>query len=353
LLTPASIAPSHTHQICLECIYETSELAWLPESRVGVTMSKDLRKDRVDSNERRSLQQKLPPQSGHTLQSGHRQQDESQRFSFGQPQVNRTPARILQRSISASISANTSANISTNTSANNGRTAQESTQPIVSTSPKPNPLPTPVASSAQKPRHSFKHLSRALKHPLMLVGFAWSTVMLIAGIAAVSIVHIEPFEQNIANSDATEQHQPQPETLQPLNDSSPTATPQDSNVQPPSRLRVSAREEANLPFLTLGLVALSCAATSFFLSYRSRPKQVGNRSHLPSKHRRLPRHISSKTSFKRKAESTSSHQENHTFTQSAPVTVLPSEQDHPLDWQEPSVADHLDLRQRRPLSYWL
>lgn len=35
------------------------------------------------------------------------------------------------------------------------------------------------------------------------------------------------------------------------------------------------------------------------------------------------------------------------------VTVLPIEQSHPLDWDEPSLADSLDLRQRRPLSYWL
>jgi hypothetical protein len=35
------------------------------------------------------------------------------------------------------------------------------------------------------------------------------------------------------------------------------------------------------------------------------------------------------------------------------VTVIQEGQDHPLDWNEPSLADSLDLRQRRPLSYWL
>lgn len=33
--------------------------------------------------------------------------------------------------------------------------------------------------------------------------------------------------------------------------------------------------------------------------------------------------------------------------------VLPADQSHPLDWDEPSLADSLDLRQRRPLSDWL
>lgn len=35
------------------------------------------------------------------------------------------------------------------------------------------------------------------------------------------------------------------------------------------------------------------------------------------------------------------------------ATIVPAHQDHPLDWDEPSLADNLDLRQRRPLSYWL
>ncbi|MFM7425578.1 MAG: hypothetical protein ACKO7W_11395 [Elainella sp.] len=39
--------------------------------------------------------------------------------------------------------------------------------------------------------------------------------------------------------------------------------------------------------------------------------------------------------------------------ESVDVAVVPEGQDHPLDWTEPSLADSLDLRQRRPLSYWL
>lgn len=35
------------------------------------------------------------------------------------------------------------------------------------------------------------------------------------------------------------------------------------------------------------------------------------------------------------------------------VTIVSDDQSHPLDWDEPSLADSLDLRQRRPLSYWL
>lgn len=35
------------------------------------------------------------------------------------------------------------------------------------------------------------------------------------------------------------------------------------------------------------------------------------------------------------------------------VTVMPNGEIHPLDWDEPSLADNLDLRQQRPLSYWL
>jgi hypothetical protein len=37
----------------------------------------------------------------------------------------------------------------------------------------------------------------------------------------------------------------------------------------------------------------------------------------------------------------------------SPVSILAADQSHPLDWDEPSLADNLDLRQKRPLSYWL
>ncbi|MBE9177882.1 hypothetical protein IQ268_04700 [Oculatella sp. LEGE 06141] len=35
------------------------------------------------------------------------------------------------------------------------------------------------------------------------------------------------------------------------------------------------------------------------------------------------------------------------------ITVLPTGQSHPLDWNQPSLADDLDLRRRQPLSHWL
>lgn len=44
---------------------------------------------------------------------------------------------------------------------------------------------------------------------------------------------------------------------------------------------------------------------------------------------------------------------NATNVQIAPVSVVPSQQSHPLDWNEPSLADHLDLRRRRSFSDWL
>lgn len=35
------------------------------------------------------------------------------------------------------------------------------------------------------------------------------------------------------------------------------------------------------------------------------------------------------------------------------VTVLPPEQNHPLDWAEPSIADAMDIRKRKSLSSWM
>jgi hypothetical protein len=36
-----------------------------------------------------------------------------------------------------------------------------------------------------------------------------------------------------------------------------------------------------------------------------------------------------------------------------PVTVVPAEHSHPLDWTEPCLADDLDLRKRKPIQSWL
>lgn len=44
---------------------------------------------------------------------------------------------------------------------------------------------------------------------------------------------------------------------------------------------------------------------------------------------------------------------NTDATPESSVSVVPTAEDHPLDWNEPSLADSLDLRQRRPLSDWL
>jgi hypothetical protein len=36
-----------------------------------------------------------------------------------------------------------------------------------------------------------------------------------------------------------------------------------------------------------------------------------------------------------------------------PITVVPSEANHPLDWQDESLADVMDLRRQRSLSSWM
>ncbi len=39
--------------------------------------------------------------------------------------------------------------------------------------------------------------------------------------------------------------------------------------------------------------------------------------------------------------------------QQVPVTVVPTDQSHPLDWSEPRLAEAVDLRKRKPIKSWL
>jgi hypothetical protein len=160
--------------------------------------------------------------------------------------------------------------------------------------------------------------------------------------------------------------------------------------QLPQQRQVRSSQPAS-PQSAVGAIAVSCAAGCFLISQWMKPKTVSRRRVLfepqpstlgqpqPSAASegaemfseasptvsiapapRLPQSCTSSISFDihaapPQAEGIPVTGTAATATSSSPVevTVLPSEQSHPLDWNEPSLADHLDLRHRRPLSYWL
>ncbi|PSB06418.1 hypothetical protein C7B76_29660 [filamentous cyanobacterium CCP2] len=246
--------------------------------------------------------------------------------------------------------------LSGNSRTNNSATPNHLSPPDTDSSPLIDSLSPPelLPSALTRPK-GLRSLRQYLQHPFWLVGMAWGVTVFVAGVAAINIVKIEPLEQQPSIAPTVSAHAQPDETqtgpsAEPLSQSEQEAN---SPLQSQNPARpVQASEEDNLPFLTLGFVAFSCAVGCFMLSRRAEPRHVGNRSHTTHGYRQLPKRSSStKSRSKQKVDrtaSSSSHAADKTT-----VTVISPDEAHPLDWQEPSVADNLDMRQRRPLSYWL
>ncbi|MCU0566993.1 MAG: hypothetical protein MUF49_10390 [Oculatellaceae cyanobacterium Prado106] len=100
-----------------------------------------------------------------------------------------------------------------------------------------------------------------------------------------------------------------------------------------------------LPYLSFGAIALSCTVGCLMLSQvlKSPPSPRLTRSSFLS-HSQPTQTIPGQTE---------EFQTPPAQSEDSSVTIVPEDQSHPLDWDEPSLADSLDLRQRRPLSYWL
>lgn len=152
--------------------------------------------------------------------------------------------------------------------------------------------------------------------------------------------------------------------------------------------------KATSPLSAVAAILLSCAAGCFFLSQWLKPQSLSRSTKTIQppdlKPLRQPRHSceSLSSTLKRSApepqqdlpQQNLPHQNspqpaqpsqpcnlqafnlNQSLAAESPpvetiseasVSVVSPAEDHPLDWNEPSLADSLDLRQRRPLSDWL
>lgn len=177
------------------------------------------------------------------------------------------------------------------------------------------------------------------RHPIVSVFALWVTLLLLAGISTATLV-------NVNNSAASKlpklaSTEPSPSEIVPS--------------QPP----IAEQKEEALPLLSLGAIALTCTLGCLILSqtFRSTGYQSIQRKTSKIKSASLPplaqpdRQKSLETTDNTSSGTTSRSQP--TSSSAASVTVVPKQQNHPLDWDEPSLADSLDLRQRRPLSHWL
>jgi hypothetical protein len=182
-------------------------------------------------------------------------------------------------------------------------------------------------------------------HPYVLVILAWLLSLAIAGISIVNMIKIDPSVDAIATTTSPTRPETFPESAQEL--------PQ---IRDRGTVR-SSEEQGTLPLFSLGAVAFSCAVGCLLMSRRSKPgATLTQRSRSMSSVRRLPRETPRPSAITESTTTPIDTPRSSNEDDKAPalnVSVMPSDQSHPLDWDEPSIADNLDLRQTRPVSYWL
>jgi hypothetical protein len=122
-------------------------------------------------------------------------------------------------------------------------------------------------------------------------------------------------------------------------------------------LRVVQPQQESSSLLSTGVIAVSCALGCLVLSQLTRPypqRTTPERSRSRSAALSLERHAAELQSGSESSDSNERYEaESHQEAVDVKATLVPHDQQNPLDWDEPSLADSLDLRQRRPLSHWL
>lgn len=210
-----------------------------------------------------------------------------------------------------------------------------------------------------------------VRYPYAWLGATWLGLVLIGSVATVALLRIDPTnpEPSIAAS--------------PVDHALSTASPDDGQMfsspeglsqedlrsaqgkaAVPELAPIPSKRGSSLPLFALGTVAFSCAIGCLLLSYRFGAQVPKTHSRLPTQSQRLPRSASAAPALPKgaipkgaaqpreatQAELRSSKAEASDETS---VAIVSSDESHPLDWDEPSLADNLDIRQRHPLSHWL
>lgn len=169
-------------------------------------------------------------------------------------------------------------------------------------------------------------------HPITSVLVLWITLLLLAGLSTAALV-------NVNNSEEAKTTQ------------LPPAEPSISKM--PTQYSSAEPEKQTLPWLSLGAIALSCTLGCLFLqTFRSTGYQPVQRKTARARSSTPPQlaNTNDPDSF---GSSDRSQSDSSNASLITSVTVVSKQQNHPLDWDEPSLADSLDIRQRRPLSHWL
>jgi uncharacterized membrane protein YdfJ with MMPL/SSD domain len=180
------------------------------------------------------------------------------------------------------------------------------------------------------------------RHPIASIFGVWVILIALAGLSTATLVHTST-EATGTESAGTEVAGTEVADAEVAGtEAKMTALPEGQTEPTPVFLTQHAPEMQDgqsMPLISFGAIAVSCTLGCLLLSQVVRPAPRPAAKRL---------YQSRSTALGRSAADS-----KEGATSDSAVTVVPAEQNHPLDWDEPSLADSLDLRQRRPLSHWL
>jgi hypothetical protein len=191
-----------------------------------------------------------------------------------------------------------------------------------------------ILPAASPSKSDFALLMRALcRHPFLLWGSLGTLLLIIVQVTLNSFLLNPEF---VAQSEQIQE---------------PPAVESPDTPAPTSPVPTSVEGKDSLPLWSFGAIAFSCAIASLMVSQRlrqpPRPRKLKRSSISPrisAQDGAIPQPRSTKPALKPSAFQAKSEEPG--------VSVVPTEESHPLDWGEENLADNLDIRYRRPLSFW-
>lgn len=187
-----------------------------------------------------------------------------------------------------------------------------------------------ILPAANRSRSDFALLLQALcRHPFLLWGSLWTILLIIVQVTLNSFLLNPEF---VAQSEQIQE---------------PTAV---ESPDTPAPTAVEGKD--SLPLWSFGAIAFSCAVASLMVSQRLRqppspqkPKRGSISPRILAQNGAIAPSRSTKPTLNQPSAF-------HTESKEPNVNVVPTEESHPLDWGEENLADNLDIRYRRPLSFW-
>lgn len=173
------------------------------------------------------------------------------------------------------------------------------------------------------------------RYPVLLLSGVWVLWVVIIGFSVKGLLHVDTFEVE----------PPQPEIV--------ADAPQIPELKP----QLQAKPASS--FGLLAAIAVSCGVTSLLLAKQFTPAKP--QRGLVFKHQTAaakaemanypPRKGESKLARRSSVDGAS--RRSTPVTAQPTVTVLPPEENHPLDWGNASLADRMDIRKQKSLSNYL